>query len=1220
MDLYSDSWFKYLREELITEGLDDIGLPERVVSFINQAMPDSPEKSKMLIGNLWKNEKPRLSAFGRKEVLGGLVQEFLTTFKEYIEVSTPDEDAAAFIDDRIKRGLYDVLYDRDIIDRPELDDKQAAQAKIIKFVLQNVKALYGDPNVPPHAVRTPQGAAKPHGEWRKVLAKAVKALKKAGLSTAKVERIQEYLQEVILMPIWTIWWAAYGEEIGAFLNLDPTNYELAKKEAYNPDTKKFDHGALVRFANAYLDSLEKEENIIHTFDDGSYWYNLDTSSCSVEAERMGHCGEDNRGTLVSLRLRRSGRRESSSYVTMTWNQNEDILYQIKGRNNLAPDDRTWPHIAWFIDNLNISDVHEDGEYSNDVSQFGVMNDWLQRNTRTNVKFQGNMEEALEAVQGAIERINEVYYAEVGDSDHVQVSANVDLSEYGDPTDIELHMDCLVNFQIDLGWDEIIDAGVPGHYYAGDGAGNIDKRFEPIPLDGWGSEPAQFRSNVGLDDYSSELPGDNAEEGYKVIMLEGLNGVMSAHIEVEVRNNEYRTLHHENAADEYQDYVNSCEDFNENYKEYRERLRRNFVENHYAAKSAYDRSSEDLLEFAESLNNFDVTVDDVGKIKFQFSPEIATDTPGLSEIELWSGVHYDLSQDMQYTVAPTQASYWGILPLIWGGNLDMRVHREGPHTFVLEGPEINAIFSSALQKKVAGTLNNVSRQMKLDFGDDYKNYEPEVVLASDSNFIARTMKDTSSVPFNAYPKMAFSWEYFMTVDVNTPSEEFEVVKNILGILDKNPKILIETAEELFEAGYTKIRKNTQEQKKMMESEQEFKSALNNIVSAYKLGPYMDPATRHDDNPDPLDINADSNAMERQSSIDIASILRWFESNWSNFDSIEKFIMWTVYLDPLGNFTFRRYGPVANVAQDGPGTPIYPRNFSRYVLAQKERMGVSNDSAMEEQVIKIDNLLNELDPSYDLRIYNIEVGCTIERHRGGSESETATEIRGIEGVTTVRPVAARKRNITPTAGFVLFDIKFELLGSQSRVDYRDKVLLPALRKIRGLKILTVSSIHRTNRRGTIRTVRESVINELGMGSAFGYGVDNVGGLAGNLGSVRRQQTRDMPTPRPQLQSILDDWVEGGVMAYDAPTNYTDMRYHVMMPVEELLPFITSEYRGDMKDFQGRYKHFISTGPQAPVYLAIGQNGRIKITGGEDLVWFAKKSGLEELPCFFSYQKQV
>ena len=53
---------------------------------------------------------------------------------------------------------------------------------------------------------------------------------------------------------------------------------------------------------------------------------------------------------------------------------------------------------------------------------------------------------------------------------------------------------------------------------------------------------------------------------------------------------------------------------------------------------------------------------------------------------------------------------------------------------------------------------------------------------------------------------------------------------------------------------------------------------------------------------------------------------------------------------------------------------------------------------------------------------------------------------------------------------------------------------------------------------------------------------------------------------------------------------------------------------------YQEFIKDGAEGPVYVAIGKNGRVKITGNEDLIWFAKKSGLEELPVFLSYQRQV
>jgi hypothetical protein len=94
----------------------------------------------------------------------------------------------------------------------------------------------------------------------------------------------------------------------------------------------------------------------------------------------------------------------------------------------------------------------------------------------------------------------------------------------------------------------------------------------------------------------------------------------------------------------------------------------------------------------------------------------------------------------------------------------------------------------------------------------------------------------------------------------------------------------------------------------------------------------------------------------------------------------------------------------------------------------------------------------------------------------------------------------------------------------------------------------------------------------------------------------------------------------MTYDAAMDTTDMRYHVMLPVEELLPYISREFRAPKDAFDGMYQNFISHGAQAPVYIAIGKNGRVKVTGGEDLIWFAKRSGLEELPVFLSYQSQV
>ena len=163
-----------------------------------------------------------------------------------------------------------------------------------------------------------------------------------------------------------------------------------------------------------------------------------------------------------------------------------------------------------------------------------------------------------------------------------------------------------------------------------------------------------------------------------------------------------------------------------------------------------------------------------------------------------------------------------------------------------------------------------------------------------------------------------------------------------------------------------------------------------------------------------------------------------------------------------------------------------------------------------------------------------------------------------------------------------------------------------------------MHRINVRGTIRTVREQkVIKEYIGGSA----VSNFGGMAGALGSVRQSNQGTMPTPTPSIDKVLSDWVDGSVQIYDAPTDTSNMTYHVMIPVSELWQYVSNKYFRAPKDgFDGMYQNFIKNGADAPVYVAVGKNNRVKITGNEDLIWYAQKAGLEELPVFFSYQKQV
>ena len=239
--------------------------------------------------------------------------------------------------------------------------------------------------------------------------------------------------------------------------------------------------------------------------------------------------------------------------------------------------------------------------------------------------------------------------------------------------------------------------------------------------------------------------------------------------------------------------------------------------------------------------------------------------------------------------------------------------------------------------------------------------------------------------------------------------------------------------------------------------------------------------------------------------------------------------------------------------------------------------------------------------DIRLYRMQVDAIVspERARGGSKL-LQDELRSIEGITVIS--VDESRDLAGGADLTRFNIKFSLKGQAPRLDFVQDKLVPALRGVRGFELKDWS-------------MPEEVTPGKKRIAEYGFG-----GVAHNLGAMREPSRTRFVTPRPTLQSIIDDWAEGGVMAYDTPMDTTDMRYNVMFPVEELLPYMCREYRGDMHDFTGRYQQFIKNGATAPVFIAIGMNGRVKITGNEDLLWFAKKSGLEEVPVFFSYQKQV
>jgi hypothetical protein len=1182
MDISTGSWFEYLREEVLTEGLRDIGLPESVIDFIENAMAKSSKNPKMYVGNEWK--KSTLNPAYRNRYVDEIWHKFMErNFKNQIQIAAGDPGHRHPIQVRTV-APYDIhgMEDGAPAQRVMYDEETVKQNKRIAFAIENIDNVL----------------SKPLGTWRKSFVKALKALSKAGIPSEKVEIVKNELDRVTIYEFRSFWnrW----DILFAWLNDEPTNYELIKGEYSLQDAQDI--------AQKDLNNKEDPDNIIHTFEDGYYWLDLKTDYCAIEAERMAHCGRDDRGIMVSLRKHKEERKASDSYITMSWNEEDAILYQIKGRANDVPTEDIWHTVAWFINHMGVTNVQESGEHSTNPRGFIGMNEYLEE--ETDAIFSGedvvDVDQRIEAINEAIRIIDENFVDQRHPLDqYTDVGCRAeDGEEMGaEPGTVYLSMNCDWNVSIDLGWPGF---ELRNHEYTptlGPDDTTQDEGYETIPQDAYRGDAEEFRSEIGLDNISYELPGEDPQVEYDVEMIDG-----TARLLIRIMNTETEAANDQNNASEYEYFVSNALEFDSKTEENIEKLRSKMAAGGYSVKTGYDRERAEMSAY--KLDHWKVWSESGPGIEFWFKPEASADTlvPAgevPAELMIWR-------EDSNRNVDE-------LYSLIFG------VRNSGKDKYTSD--DLNRNMARALEKQYKDMCSDATEgQQELCFGDKYAAKFVPIVLARDSRFVVEGAASYHGRGVGAYPKMPIGWRYTIGASSAASDVEIETVKSIVKYFNEHPEMVIAAAQEVISGALEGSVAQARTKKEAVMSGRLPQVAIRHIDSRYGAAAAV-----------PGNLDADH----------IIRLTRWIKDNFDRMGAPEKWVAWYKYLDPLKRGSFRTYNNPIETDGDNAGKPqqwdeqvraqmMALRTFSATVRAYS---GVSQadpvggppgepqpiEESVEQQIDRIERLikgqasvLQEKDSSYDLRIYSIKLGCVIDKNFGGSESETATEIRGICSVTTVRPIAVSKRPITATSEYVLYDVKFELLGSESRIEYRDETLLPNMRRIKGLRIMTISSIHRTNRQGTIRTVRESkILREFGFGGANG-------GMTGQLGAAAGRRNNgsspDMKTPRPTLQAILDDWSDGGVKIYDVPTDHGNSAHHVMMPTAELVGLMGSVYRGPKDNFDGGYQDFIANGAQGAVYVAVGQNGRIAITGNEDLVWYAKKSGLENLPVFISYQRQV
>ena len=1137
MDISTGSWFKYLREEVLTEGLRDIGLPEFVIDYLEDSMPDTSEKARMYIANNWKKSRGGMAGAMTISTLQYEVVTFLMgdMFRDYIISNQPDQRERL---DPVARVAPPFSTNDPTRKREAYDEERMEQNQRVAFVVTNIR----------------NALDKPQGTWRKSFMKAVKGLSKAGLPSEKVESFKEYLRS-LAGKNFHFWMNQYSELV-SFLNDDPTNYELIKDEYSIQDAQNK--------AVEYLANKEDPEFIIHTFDDGSYWYNLNVSSCDVEASRMGHCGSDSRGVLVSLRKKLSGRRESSSYVTMTYSDYENTIYQIKGRQNDAPDEKTWDHIAWFIDNMRVENVEETGEHSNDQETIRDMIEYL--SLETNANFHGSIEDRLEKAedycQGQMQRYtdnqDELEYGSVGYSLEEEMN------------DIYCYASAEYTFEIDLGWPDYsaTDTG-----YTPNGA-----EFEDIPRDYSGLR--ELIDELGIDDMIYEMPGDDGDWDVSLRKLVGAqpedeemdpNPEPTVHLIITLFGNETFSVDDDGDVPEFEEFVDNMLAFEEDEAPaYREQIRQNLAAGGYTAKSAYDRSREELMKLTD-LDKWHVK-QDKGGLEFDWTADDG------QPLHSYTG-KFDSMRAQMYGTGTGN---------VMGVNPDA-VFREvfgyGPRfSFAnMRGTNDYSIqFARELSKNITTHLKSKASapgQQKLDFGDKHAGADPTMVLADDTDFVV--FQDVNYRPDGnreRYPLIKIKWLYRMRVNPQSPPEEFEIIQEIAAFLNENEELVTAAADKIIgmalEGHSEKINKRRD---KIMDNYQ-LQIQINNAKKIYG---------------DVLDQYGDEEGYGSTAEIarKVYAIITWFEDNYADMGEAERYIMATKFIIPMLQNNFRSYSEMGEIDRN-TGAPVM---FGELVPHQVAKMGgqpvnmVTRNESIEDQISRIDKLLSEL---IEVRRYKMNIELSLETTETSSIEDYKDAIRACKGVTTVQTVQTRKLAEKTMA---ILSIKFALKGQEARKIYLEQVFLPYIRGINGLNIGPSGYSFPEE----IVKIRESSQPILGTPNYI---------------------RQPMNTPRMSIDKVAQDWMDAGVMAYDTPMSTNNMAYHVMVPTKELKAFCSREFRAPGDHFDGGYKNFIKHGPQVPVYVAIGKNGRIKITGNEDDVWYATKSGLEELPVFFSYQKQV
>ena len=1284
MSFATDKWFQHIRGELLTEGLADIGLDEMIQREIEAKMPEASEKGRMWVGAAWKAlDGKRISNYGWVEgILRNTIMERVQSFQV---------------------GENNILLD-----------------------LVNAYTT------------------QPVGKWPR--AKRKFARNSLRFKVPNREISQTILDLKVLEERTWRWFSSRIENVIITLNQNPNNYEIIKSippsDYQQAENECFD----------FQQTQEDPDKIMHVFDDGSYWYDLDTYQCEMEGNRMGHCGTDQRGTLYSLRKKEPGQKASKSYITISYNTQDETIYQIKGRQNTCPPQELWKHIAKFIEITGAEKLAETGEYSNDVDGFEELGKWLDKNA--GIEFEGSFEKRMEEFRQEVERLE-------NDWERTEYFQQVDFNG--------LSFDAIEN----------------GEHYMPAWFASVSSIAAKLTLD-LTEEAMRTFFAVGSEDPQDLDLGDEIEEAImEIFKEEDRNDI------IDNAYNSSQGYAYLVKADNYAQAFIKADNMSRLMREDREQLTKGSdtyvviwdigrLFDDYASDSFNATEADEFGDWYGAVNEM---VDDLDDSLDAIEDLLVS--KGLAKRPDLKGYADRAEEEFNnFIVATSTKEKRGTIELFASGVLfkateeQMQALRQVGFNRSLFRQDNGSYWGYELRKEFLDTVFTHDRQaqafaknqMKLNFGDKYEQIPDdtfdeafEIIESGAQIGITTTPAGKGTPPSinykitivmdkNTFPVLGPYIEYYDNhfdvmikgfergvraevkkaeevyrqrtgsdtslpveegkliteglADIGLPDDLVGLIREFLPTASEKGRVwsgnafkkyailgpardrmlaelitLVDEHYKLFQFGdnpeanpflnldralrtgnikqVIKARKSFVKAASKLGADQTItdrilrlvdrglqgalkyflKERINSVVTTLNQNPNNYEMIK--DFPD-WDWSAANEAMEEyQSKIENPDQIihrfddgsYWYDLKTSRCKNEGERMghcgmgmygsLYSLRKKDKGKKESRSYATISYNPEDktifqikGRGNEAPPEQFWKHIAefvnltgaVHNEELGQYSGNSKEsfEKLARYltqetgitsdlvdDSSLQEAGSPLDVRLYEIDYVMSYPLGQGFEITDIHNIIRAIPDVTTVRTIGNAKRS-QGNRTLSLQRLKFALRGQKNRLEWVRQVLLPQIRKI-SPKI----RIHKVDRAELISSSNQR--------------------LEESYYNSTMRQSPGRTTPLPSIQNLIDDWVEGGVM-YDQPTNHNLTRYSVMMPVEDLKHLCGREPRKHGHHFDAGYQNFIQNGTRDPIYLAIGKNGRAKITGNEDDLRYAIKAGVEEVPVFISYQRQV